>query len=136
MTYWRRAARLFRVWLALIRLHYELQLTGFNQVFSRYTAAYGSHLARPVRNWPQHAADWVWAIDVACRLVPWQARCLHRSFLGYRFLRKQVGVPVVMTIGVQKFPFSAHAWLTLNGRCVNEEPELVARYTVILQSKG
>lgn len=129
--------RVSRAWVALLVLHWYLKRKGFHGVFPWYIKRHQRRYEGPLRgDWPDLASQWLWAIDIACRLVPWEARCLHRSFLGFRFLRERVGLPVEMVIGVQKFPFSAHAWLVLGPECINEDPQFVSRFTVILRSKG
>lgn len=47
--------------------------------------------------------------------------CLPRSLAVFRFLRS-VGLPVEHYIGVQRFPFQAHAWVEYNGRIVQDDP--------------
>ncbi|WP_409344795.1 lasso peptide biosynthesis B2 protein [Paenibacillus sp. MBLB4367] len=73
-------------------------------------------------------------IDKICTMYPFEAQCLHRSFLGYRYIRKQFGIPVDLVIGVRKFPFYAHAWLKLRDKNVNESDEFTRDLIVILSS--
>ncbi|QUG43127.1 lasso peptide biosynthesis B2 protein [Psychrobacillus sp. INOP01] len=74
-------------------------------------------------------------IDRVCILYPKKAECLHRSFLGYKYLRTEFKLPVDLVIGVRKYPFSAHAWLTMFEENINDSNELTNQYSVILKSK-
>ena len=60
-------------------------------------------------------------------LYPGRARCLEQSLALYWLLRRR-GVPVEFVIGAQPYPFAAHAWVTYNGKPVNDLAEHVAWY--------
>lgn len=46
---------------------------------------------------------------------PGRAKCLEQSLTLLAVLR-WFGVPAVMRLGVQPFPFAAHAWVEVDGR--------------------
>jgi hypothetical protein len=69
------------------------------------------------------------AINYACAWYPKQARCLQRSFVTARLLRKY-GIAAEIVLGAQKLPFSAHAWVEVNGRVVNESSNVQLTYSV------
>lgn len=56
--------------------------------------------------------------------------CLPRSMSLYRFLIS-VGLKVTHTIGVQRFPFSAHAWVEFEGKAISDSQSFVDKYTEI-----
>ncbi len=56
--------------------------------------------------------------------------CLPRSLALFRFLRS-VGLPAEHCIGVQQFPFLAHAWTQCCGHVVHDDPSNPERFTVI-----
>ena len=58
------------------------------------------------------------------------ADCLPRSLALFRVLRA-AGLPVEHCIGVQQFPFTAHAWAQFRGDIIHDDPENQTRYTVI-----
>jgi hypothetical protein len=73
-------------------------------------------------------------VDEACRRValagvffPGRARCLEQSLALYVLLRRR-GIPVELRLGVQPYPFNAHAWVELNGTPLNEERETVSQF--------
>ncbi len=84
-------------------------------------------LHRRVRNFPLRrvAADAnatnivSFALEVACCFYPKQALCLQRSAVLVKLLRAK-GVSAHMTIGVQKLPFRAHAWVEVDGQIIND----------------
>lgn len=53
------------------------------------------------------------------------AKCLHRSVVGYLILKKKQ-FPVDLVIGVRKKPFMSHAWLELYGQVINDTPETIS----------
>jgi hypothetical protein len=61
--------------------------------------------------------------------------CLPRSLALYRFLLS-VGVPAEHCIGVQRFPFEAHAWVECGGRAVNESSGLTRGYTELARLRS
>lgn len=126
-----------QVLFALIQFQIELRLHGFQSVFPKYVNRYKTYKPITIE---QHHVDRMFrllrTIDKACALVPFKAECLHRSFLGFRFIRKKCSIPVDLVIGVKKFPFSAHAWLVLGDKNVNEDESYTNQFLVILSSKG
>jgi hypothetical protein len=66
-------------------------------------------------------------VALMAALYPGRARCLEQSLALYWLLRRR-GVPVEFAIGAQPYPFAAHAWVTYNGKPVNDLAEHVAWY--------
>ncbi len=60
------------------------------------------------------------AVEIACALYPRQVLCLQRSCVLTLMLRKR-GLPARLTIGSQRSPFRAHAWVTLDGRVLRDK---------------
>jgi hypothetical protein len=69
------------------------------------------------------------AVNYACVWYPKQTLCLQRSFVTTYLLRKH-GVAAQMTLGAQKLPFKAHAWVEVDGRIINERSNVQANYAV------
>ena len=69
-------------------------------------------------------------IVVATALYPGRSKCLEQTVAGFVLLRRR-GTPVDIRLGVQPYPFSAHAWLELKGVPVTESPEVVATYALL-----
>jgi hypothetical protein len=69
-------------------------------------------------------------ILVATAFYPGRSKCLEQSVTSFVFLRRR-GFPVHIRLGVQPYPFYAHAWLELNGRPLTESPEVVARFALM-----
>ena len=72
-----------------------------------------------------------YTIAMAAALYPGRAACLERSLTLYWYLRRR-GVAVDFRMGVQMYPFLAHAWLELEGHAINDVPEHVKRFVPIL----
>jgi hypothetical protein len=75
-------------------------------------------------------AEVEYAVALAAALYPGHVACLERSLLLYWYLRR-VGVPVRFRMGVQMYPFLAHAWVEHGGRAINDLPEHVRQFRPI-----
>jgi hypothetical protein len=71
-----------------------------------------------------------YVVAMAAALYPGEAACLQRSLLLYWYLRR-AGVPVRYCMGVQMYPFLAHAWVEHRGEPINDVPEHVRRFREI-----
>lgn len=71
-----------------------------------------------------------YAVAMAAALYPGRAQCLERSLLLYWYLRRR-GVAVRYRMGVQMYPFMAHAWIEWHGQPINDVPEHVKRFRPI-----
>ena len=69
-------------------------------------------------------------ILLATSLYPGRSECLEQAVVAYVLLRRR-GIDVKLRIGVQPYPFSAHAWLELNGEPLTESPEVTTRFALL-----
>ena len=69
----------------------------------------------------------VYRVDLAAAFFPGRARCLERSIALHVCLR-WCGAPTVLRLGVQPYPFSAHAWVELDGEPVGDSPDSIALF--------
>ncbi|PWV95959.1 transglutaminase superfamily protein [Paenibacillus cellulosilyticus] len=131
-----RNIQALHVLTALISFHMQLRLFGFQRLFKTYIQKYEIREERTsiTEDEIQQIEDWMALIDRTCTSVPFDAQCMHRSFLAYRFVRSRFRVPVNLVIGVRKFPFYAHAWLMLRGKNFNEPPDFTDTLSIILDS--
>lgn len=60
------------------------------------------------------------AVDIASCFYFKQVRCMHRSFVSVRLLRK-AGFQAHLVIGSRPIPFVTHAWVEVDGRVVNDK---------------
>jgi Transglutaminase-like superfamily len=70
------------------------------------------------------------AVDVASCFYFKQVRCMHRSFVAVRMLRKS-GVSAELIIGSRPIPFVSHAWVEVAGRIVNDKQGYKRRLMVM-----
>ncbi len=69
-------------------------------------------------------------VAMAAALYPGRAQCLERSLLLYWCLRRR-GIVAHYRMGVQSYPFLAHAWIEYRGHPINDVPEHVRRFRPI-----
>lgn len=74
--------------------------------------------------------DTLKSVVTATAFYPGRSKCLEQTMTSYVLLRRR-GAAVRMRIGVQPYPFFAHAWLELNGVPVTETPEVVGRFALL-----
>jgi hypothetical protein len=70
------------------------------------------------------------AVAYACIWYPRPVLCLQRSSVAVTMLRSR-GVHAEMVIGAQRLPLKAHAWVEVDGRVVNDKPEVQTDYLVM-----
>ena len=121
-----------RAWWALVCVTISLSWRGFSRT---YADAVSASKSRPVATDDlEHVLSK--AVVAFARaeeffyLKAAPADCLPRSLALFRILRA-VGLPVEHCIGVQQFPFTAHAWAQFRGDIIHDDPENQTRYTVI-----
>lgn len=71
-----------------------------------------------------------YAVAMAAALYPGHAACLERSLMLYWQLRR-AGVPAAYRMGVQMYPFLAHAWVEVGGVVINDVAEHVRLFRPI-----
>lgn len=125
------------IYLNLIMFDIQLRVFGFENVFEKYVKYYQIKNRKESITSEEidEVSRWMKMIDKACASYPFEAQCLHRSFLAYRFIRMKFFIPVELVIGVKKFPFHAHAWLKLKDKNFNESPEYTDGLIIILNSE-
>ena len=69
------------------------------------------------------AAQVVWAGV----FFPGRANCLEQSLTLYLLLRRR-GIDAQLQLGVQPYPFVAHAWVEFCGRPINETEERIRHF--------
>ena len=69
--------------------------------------------------------------------VPFAHNCMHRSLALQRMLARR-GTTARLRIGLGAKPnlFPGHAWLECGGAVINDDPELVTRYTPLMISQS
>jgi hypothetical protein len=82
------------------------------------------------RSLPNGASRISEAVARACIWHPKPVLCLQRSCVAVTLLRRY-GIPAQMVIGAQRLPFKAHAWVEIDGKVVNDRPEVNSEYIVM-----
>lgn len=79
---------------------------------------------------PELISETCAAVDRAGRYYPKHALCLQRSAVGTCLLR-MIGIEAQMVMGCRKIPFRGHAWVEVDGKVVNDNPNVQACYRVL-----
>lgn len=111
----------FRAYLWLIAVQFILSARGFTALHERVAR-------QKCRQKPQAELGVLTRSFLAAQcLYVTQIRCLHSSAACVLFLRA-AGFPARLKFGVQQYPFSAHAWVELDGEVVTgtDEPGMYA----------
>ncbi len=126
-----RRALALRAWLSLLATSRSISRRGFSDTYRRY-----ARLPCPSPGGEDAAARVARARQAFSRAENFfmlrgaPRDCLPRSLALFRFLRS-VGVPAEHCIGVQRFPFEAHAWVECGGSVVHDSPSFTGSYTEI-----
>jgi Transglutaminase-like superfamily len=70
------------------------------------------------------------AVAYACIWYYKPVLCLQRSAVATTLLRRY-GIHAEMVIGAQRLPLKAHAWVEVDGKVVNDKPEVQTNYLVM-----
>jgi hypothetical protein len=121
-----RPPSLLATGLLLTAVRLGLRTAGFGRLLAltrRWTARYGREVVA------ERAALEPVALRVAtaAAFFPGRAECLEQSLTLYLLLRRR-GVPVELRLGVQPYPFAAHAWVEHDGVPLNDRAEMLASY--------
>lgn len=123
-----RAPSVARCALALLAVRAHLKARGFGPAVARAkrlgARAAGAGLA------PAEVERAAYHVAVAAAFFPGRAVCLEQSLALYLLLRRR-GVPAELRLGVQAYPFYAHAWVEVDGAPVNEDPETVDKFRTL-----
>jgi hypothetical protein len=114
--------------LALLGVRARLKARGFGP-----TVAWARRAAARARGpglAPEEVERAAYRVAVAAAFFPGRAVCLEQSLALYLLLRRR-GVPAELRIGVQVYPFYAHAWVELHGEPVNEDRETVEKFRAL-----
>lgn len=79
---------------------------------------------------PQLIDETLQQILRATAFYPGRSLCLEQSLVAFVLLRRG-GLAVDLRLGVQPYPFSAHAWVELKGVPITESPEVIAGYSLL-----
>ncbi len=117
-------------WISLVSTTRSLSRLGFPRTYARYAS-----IPRPssgARRAPSvAAAERAFArAELAFVIRSAPNDCLPRSLALWRFL-VSTGVCAEHYIGVNRFPFGAHAWTEVDGRVLFDSSARVARYIAI-----
>ncbi|OBZ16328.1 hypothetical protein A8L34_26995 [Bacillus sp. FJAT-27264] len=130
-----------KLYFSLFKIDLGLQIVGFERLFRRHVKRYplpssvGVQKLLLTHHDEEEVNKFLMTIDYVCTVYPRSAQCMHRSFLGYQYLRKKFYLPVELVVGVRKMPFTAHAWLVLNGHNVNEDSQYTDQFKIILSTE-
>jgi hypothetical protein len=118
----------FQSYLLLVTIFFIFKMKGFY------------YLVNKIRNSAQDVAftekadinDLVVALNKACSFFPVRVKCLEWSATLY-FLAKKYNIKCEFLIGVQNYPFKAHAWIEHNNRILADSNELGKSLAIILR---
>jgi hypothetical protein len=109
----------------LLWLEVLLRSRGFSRVYQAVRNS-GVRQSSPIENYDEVCR----AVDIACALYFKEVLCLQRSAAAVRLLRKH-GIHAELVIGIQQWPFRAHAWAEIGGQVVNDKPHVIGDFVVI-----
>jgi hypothetical protein len=103
-----------------------LLVLGFERTYR--TVAWLTRKGAPGASGPtEFVAATAHKVAFAAAFFPGRARCLEQSLALFGFLRR-ADLAVTFRLGVQAYPFAAHAWVEHAGEPVNENRELLQAY--------
>ncbi len=114
--------------LALVVVKLGLGLAGFGRTFAAASWLVRGRGRAAVT--PAVLAQAVRQVALVAAFYPGRALCLEQSLTLWLLLRRR-GIDADLRLGVQPYPFGAHAWVEHRGEPVNENPEFVRTFTIL-----
>ena len=109
---------------AVALARWSLRFGGFRRTL-RWARWYGDRVAgQAPRGVPDRIAR---GVAVAAAFFPGRAICLEQSVALYLLLRRW-GHPATLRVGVQPYPFLAHAWVELGGAPLLENDDDMVKF--------
>ena len=121
-----------KAYFMLLCIDIKLKLQGFARVWNWLTARNSPHAIIEFQNERELIASVCHTVQGAARFYIRRIDCLEKSMAVYRLLRIR-GIVVQLCIGVQKYPFYAHAWVEYQGEVVNDSQEVKCRYNLLMK---
>ena len=123
----KRPPAVFSCLVLLIFCDVSLRLLGFARTL-RIARFIGGNRQNDVS--PEIIRGTLKHVIVATALYPGRSKCLEQAVATYVLLRRRGG-DVQIRLGVQPYPFFAHAWVEMNGRPLTESEEVVSRFALM-----
>ena len=117
---------LLQAYGALLRSELDFGRRNFGRLYARVKQC-------PVNDEPtapSRQRDILRAVNLACAFYFKQVTCLQRAAATTCLLRK-AGIRAELVLGVQTLPYSAHAWVEVDGLVVNDKSYTAQMYSVI-----
>ena len=114
-------------WFTLLFVGLTLRLSGFKALHRLLDR----QEIRQIKNRALSRSDRLsHAMDLACVFYFRRVSPLERSAAVALVLRRH-GWPADLILGVQIFPYESYAWVEVEGRIVNDQPNLLEIYEVL-----
>jgi hypothetical protein len=118
---------ILKSWLTLLRADLTVRFLGFKAVHRALSRGRGGQATNLNRRSIEEVCH---AVDLACVFYVWQVSPLERSAAATLVLRRY-GYQADLVLGAQIFPCKTHAWVEIEGRIVNDQPNLLDAYQVL-----
>jgi hypothetical protein len=112
--------------LMLLLADFTLRILGLKRSLGLAHRFAGRGNAGEPSNAAEVVAETARRVAVVAAFYPRRALCLEQSLALHALLRRR-RVTADLRVGVQPFPFAAHAWVEHHGRPVNEREDFVTR---------
>ncbi len=121
---------IFFSFLTLVRIHFYINFIGLNSIIKIIRKqATKNHLFLPSSQELDNLAS---IVDRSCLIYPKRTKCLERA-ITFVMLALKKGWKCNLEIGVQNYPFYAHAWVECNGKVICDEADLRDKLAIILR---
>jgi hypothetical protein len=58
--------------------------------------------------------------------------CKERALVGYHLLRAFYGLPAILVVGIDRYPFQIHAWVEWQGLTLTDDPAHCQQFTPVV----
>lgn len=137
---WMRLIILFNI----ISLHLMLKYKNVSKIYEQYVYKSYKYPEKVLEDFDTHEQVTIDRIvksilinveDIAS-MCPFDAKCIHKSFIAFKLLRRYTNLSVKLVIGISSFPFQAHAWIKYKEYNLVDDYLETDKYKVILDSNN
>jgi hypothetical protein len=113
----------------LTYVHLFINLVGFNYIICKIKK---SRFVKIKNSQPYRIELLKNSLNKACKVFPIKTKCLEWA-VTFCMTASKNRCPVNLVIGVQNYPFMAHAWVESNGKIIGDDSRLRENLAIILE---
>ncbi|WP_032112538.1 lasso peptide biosynthesis B2 protein [Candidatus Paracaedibacter symbiosus] len=123
-------AQVLKVLMTLIKVNFYIMFKGLYATIQLIKKSRKNHLTYTIPS-EEELNNLANMVNKACFLYPTRTKCLEWA-ITFVLIALEKGWKCNLEIGIQNYPFFAHAWVECDGKTVTDSPDLREGLAIIL----